>query len=285
MIASLEGIREIVNFDENSNILLYDNTDYEEYPIHWHTPLEIVVPINGKYRIECNDVPITLNEGDIAIIAPGVLHKMYEDRGRRIIFQVNLSLLQSLKEIESFISYMGPFAVITPSEYPNVHPKALDCMLNILNEGLSQNTYKETAMYSNFLQMFTTIARAYSESHERFASIKPNKMLEYNETFMNICDYINKNCTKDISLDEISEMAGFSKYHFSRLFKEFTNYSFYRYLNMRRILHAEQLLLDPSVKITEVAMASGFNSISAFMRMFKNLKGCTPTDYKEFHKQ
>lgn len=284
MIASLEGIREIVNFDENSNILLYDNTDYEEYPVHWHTPLEIVVPITGKYRIECNDVPITLDEGDIAIIAPGVLHKMYEERGRRIIFQVNLSLLQSLKEIESFISYMGPVAVITPSEYPNEHPIALEYMKKILNEGISCNTYKEIAMYSNFLQMFTLVARAFSETHERFANIKPNKMLEYNETFMNVCDYINKNCTKDISLDEISEMAGFSKYHFSRLFKEFTNYSFYRYLNMRRIAYAEQLLLNPSAKITEVAMASGFNSISAFMRMFKNLKGCTPTDYKEFHK-
>jgi len=49
---------------------------------------------------------------------------------------------------------------------------------------------------------------------------------EYIEKFMAVCDYINSHCTEELTLDDISAMAGFSKYHFSRLFKEFTNTSF-----------------------------------------------------------
>lgn len=285
MIASLDGVKETVNFTEDSSILLYDNTDYEEYPVHWHTPLEIIVPLEGIYTIAIDNVEITLKEGEMAMIAPGVLHKLYAQAGRRIIFQIDLSLLQSFKEIESFISFMGPLAVITAEDYPDIHQKVNSIMMDILKEYSDKDSYSELSIYSKFLEMFTLIARSFSHTHERFANIRPNKIGEYNELFLNICDYIKKHCTEDISLDEISEMAGFSKYHFSRLFKDFTNCSYYHYLNLKRIAYSETLLLDPTMKITEVALASGFNSISAFMRMFKNIKGCTPTTYRELHRK
>ena len=81
----------------------------------------------------------------------------------------------------------------------------------------------------------------------------------------------------------VAALAGFSKYHFSRLFKEFTNISFYKYLNNQRISYAEKLLLDPNINITEVAIHSGYNSISAFMRMFKIIKNCTPTEFRNMY--
>ena len=90
-------------------------------------------------------------------------------------------------------------------------------------------------------------------------------------------------CTEELSLDEIAGMTGFSKFHFSRLFKEFTGTSFYKYLNVRRISHAERLLLDPQLNVTDAAVLSGFNSISAFMRMFKIIKGCTPTEFRNLY--
>ncbi len=56
--------------------------------------------------------------------------------------------------------------------------------------------------------------------------------------------------------------------------------TFYKYLNTRRIIHAERLLRDPDVTVTEAAVMSGFNSLSAFMRMFRIIRGCTPTQYR-----
>ena len=78
-------------------------------------------------------------------------------------------------------------------------------------------------------------------------------------------------------------LAGFSKYHFARLFKQYTDTSFYKYLNQKRIEHAKTLLLDPQLTVIEVATQSGFSSLSAFLRMFKQLNKCTPTEFRNMY--
>ncbi len=100
---------------------------------------------------------------------------------------------------------------------------------------------------------------------------------------MSVCSYINDHCVEDLSLEEVADLAGFSKYHFTRLFKNFTGMTFYKYLNQKRIAHAEKLLIDPDISITEVALHSGFNNLSTFIRMFKLVKGCTPTEFRSMY--
>ncbi len=283
MIKNLEGTRETVHFDSSAPILLYNNIDYEEYPTHWHTPIEVILPLEGGYNIQCNNIPIALRDNDVAIITPGVLHKLYASKGRRIIFQIDLRQMQFLEEVDALLSLVQPAVIITPEDYPDIHDEIVRLMKEIYDEYYSTSPLKNTAICSNFLRILYLIARRYTATSNRFTGIRPNKLQEYNETFLSVCDYINKHCTENITLDEIAEIAGFSKYHFSRLFKEFANDSFHRYLNKRRIAYAERLLQDPSVNITEVALSSGFNSISSFMRMFKSVKGCTPSKFRELH--
>ena len=78
-------------------------------------------------------------------------------------------------------------------------------------------------------------------------------------------------------------MTGFSKFHFTRLFKQFTNVSFYKFLNQKRIDHAASLLINPEVSVTEAALSAGYSSLSSFIRMFKIMKGCTPTEYRAMY--
>ena len=106
---------------------------------------------------------------------------------------------------------------------------------------------------------------------------------EYIEKFDLIFEYIHTHYTKNISLDTIAGIAGFSKFHFSRLFKQFTNMSFYDYLNKERIQVAETLLLNHKLSITEVAFQSGFSSIATFNRVFKKFKNCTPTEFRTLY--
>ena len=49
---------------------------------------------------------------------------------------------------------------------------------------------------------------------------------------------------------------------------------------MKRIEHAQKLLANPGISVTEVALNSGFSSLSAFIRMFKLINHCTPTEYR-----
>ena len=101
--------------------------------------------------------------------------------------------------------------------------------------------------------------------------------------FILVTDYINNHFAEDLSLEGVASQAGFSKYHFSRLFKQYTDSTFYKYLNQKRIEFAKTLLQDPGVSVTEVAFKSGFSSLSAFLRMFKLMNNCTPTEFREMY--
>lgn len=86
-----------------------------------------------------------------------------------------------------------------------------------------------------------------------------------------------------MTLEEVASMAGFSKYHFTRLFKQYADTSFYKYLNQKRIAHAKNLLIDKNLSVLEVALQSGFSNLSSFLRMFKQLTGCTPTELRRIY--
>ena len=85
------------------------------------------------------------------------------------------------------------------------------------------------------------------------------------------------------AVGQLADIAGYSKYHFSRIFKQYNSMSYLQYINARRTKAAETLLLDPDIPITEVAMRSGFKSLTTFNRVFKDIKHCTPSDFKKFY--
>lgn len=68
---------------------------------------------------------------------------------------------------------------------------------------------------------------------------------------------------------------------FSRIFKEATEKKFHDYLNEFRVRKAEKLLVKEDSTVVQAACAAGFNSMATFNRIFKKVKGCTPTSYRK----
>ena len=284
MIKILNGVRETVSYDVSRTLKLFYNNEYEEYPFHWHTPVEVIMPIVNGYHVELtSDVHYNLRENDIIFLRPGALHHIYAQEGERIIFQFNMNLLNALDDFDDFFHPSSPALLITPEDNPEIHEKCVELLVKIKDEYMNGAPLKDAAVYGILLELLVIIKRNSYNSNIVFSDVKQSKQKEYLDKFVSITDYIKQHCNEDISLDEIAEMSGFSKYHFSRLFKEFTGTSYYKYLNQKRMEFAEQLLMDPEVNITEVAVRSGFNSISAFIRMFKQIKGCTPTEFRNMH--
>lgn len=283
MIENLKGIHETVIYKTNTNLRLYNNNECENYPEHWHTPIEIIMPTVNSYSIVLGDHIINLDVGDIVLICPGVIHSLRAPKyGERIIFQAEIAMLHAIKEFESVLSLISPVITITPANAPMIHSQVQALLQQINTEYHDNNALSETSIYAKLLHLFVLIGRNYTENTDRF-DVGNQKQKEYTEKFISICNYINDHCVEDLTLDEIAKIAGFSKYHFTRLFKQFTNITFYKYLNQKRIAHAELLLADPEISITEVALHSGFSSLSAFIRMFKLIKQCTPTEFRNMY--
>lgn len=286
MIESLNGIFETINYKQSTSIKLYDNDEYEDYPAHWHTNPEIIMPTENIYTIECYNQIITLREGDIILICPGCIHTLYApEKGRRIIFQADINPLRFMKEIETLVTIISPLIVITPEDFPSIYDKVKSLLLEIKNEYLSSYTsFSEVSIYSKTLEIITLIGRSRAAAGmETPSPDAPRKQEEYIEKFIEICNYISAHCSDELNLEAVASMSGFSKFYFSRLFKQFTNVSFYKYVNQKRIEKAAEMLTEPNISITNVALSCGFESLSSFIRMFKIVKGCTPTEFRNMY--
>lgn len=286
MIESLNGIFETINYKQSTSIKLYDNDEYEDYPAHWHTTPEIIMPTENIYTVECYNQIITLREGDIILICPGCIHTLYApEKGRRIIFQADINPLRFMKEIETLVTIISPLIVITPEDFPSIYDKVKSLLLEIKDEYLSSSTsFSEVSIYSKTLEIITLIGRSRAAAGmETPSPDAPRKHEEYIEKFIEICNYISVHCSDELNLEAVASMSGFSKFYFSRLFKQFTNVSFYKYVNQKRIEKAAEMLTEPNISITNVALSCGFESLSSFIRMFKIVKGCTPTEFRNMY--
>ena len=285
MIETLNGIFETVNYKQNTSIKLYDNDQYEDYPPHWHTTMELIMPTDNIYTVECNNQTFTLREGDIILICPGCVHTLFAPpMGHRIIFQPDANALRFIKDIETLLNAIAPLIVITPESFPSTHGKIRELLIEIKNEYLSSSSsFSEAIIYSKLLEIIALIGRNYTRKSETRAVHVMIKQEEYMKKFIEICNYIDEHCSEDLNLDDIANMSGFSKFYFSRMFRQFTNVSFYKYVNMKRIAKASELLTEPQNSITDVAINCGFSSLSSFIRMFKIIKGCTPTEFRNMY--
>ena len=93
--------------------------------------------------------------------------------------------------------------------------------------------------------------------------------------------YIQQNFTGKISLREFGEQFHLSEKYISRYFKEHFHITLSQYVAYLRLEYAKQLLQDTDISVTEVAMRSGYQNISYFIRSFKKTYGVSPLKYRK----
>ena len=283
MIHHLSGIHETADYRTDTQICLYYNDENENYPPHWHTPFEVIMPVKNGYIVVVGEQHYELREGDILLICPGIVHELFApESGERIIFQPSLSQIQ-IRELDLLISLLRPAVLITKEEFPDFHPVAQKLMLEIKEEYFLCEPYYETAIYSRFMRILVDIGRLHGALKHPVSDASNSRQKDYLDKFLYITNYINEHFAENLSLEQVADLAGFSKYHFTRLFKQYTDTSFYKYLNKKSIDYAKTLLLDPDLPVIDVALQCGFSSLSAFLRMFKQLNKCTPTEFRNMY--
>jgi AraC-like DNA-binding protein len=92
--------------------------------------------------------------------------------------------------------------------------------------------------------------------------------------------FIDQHLTEDISLTKVANAIGINPTHLSEKFKQVTGIKFVDYVARNRFENARKLLDDFDLRVSEAAFAVGFQSLSQFNRVFKELSGKSPTDYR-----
>jgi AraC-like DNA-binding protein len=92
--------------------------------------------------------------------------------------------------------------------------------------------------------------------------------------------YIRENQAEELSLGQVAKAVNASSFYFCKMFKKGTGLNFTEYVCRVRIESAKNLLLNPNLRISEIAYQVGFQSLTHFNRVFKKTVGEAPTEYR-----
>ncbi len=97
-----------------------------------------------------------------------------------------------------------------------------------------------------------------------------------------VLDYIDKNLNRDMTLDELSDVSCYSKYHFSRIFSNMMGETVFQYIHRLRLEKAaERVGMEEDLPITEIAYELGFANCASFSKSFKSHFGLTPSQWRK----
>jgi len=110
-------------------------------------------------------------------------------------------------------------------------------------------------------------------SRDRAEPVEIGKTRKFNE----------EHSREELSLTEVAKAVNMNANHLSENFKQVTGINFVEYVARTRFKTAYDLLRDPNLRISEIAFAVGFQSLSQFNRVFKKLSGKSPSAYRAIH--
>lgn len=103
----------------------------------------------------------------------------------------------------------------------------------------------------------------------------------YTEKITRVCEYIYAHLDEDLSIEQLSQVAQFSKFHFHRQFYEYAGINVFRYVQLLRLKRASyQLVFNHQRKVIDIALDAGFENPESFSRAFKNTFGQTPSQFR-----
>ncbi len=275
----LDGTDESIDYLPGYKYRIWFNNLVVDFDMHKHNSIEIVLCNENTYTVSFPDQTIKMHEGDILFIPPNTLHRIEApETGSRFILLFDLEFLQMFHNQTTIISFLSKHHLYSIVSHPHIYSSVYSRLMHIISLYFSNDTYSEIGIYADLLNLFKEICEHGSKPN---ISDAEKHTLSYDK-FVNILSYIDNNYAEDLSLQQVANIANFSKFHFSRLFKQYTNTTFYEYLSQKRILVAQDLILK-NIPITDVAFQTGFNNLTTFCRCFKKYVGCSPTQFKIQH--
>ena len=220
----------------------------------------------------------------------GTIHALSgSEKGARLIFQFDVEILYSLKEFQSLLFSFPSFLILRRDLKDPTYTAAERLLLSAIWESRHKKLLWEASLYALVLELYTLLFRSSALQMQVFPGKETGGLSShqgnhpYQEKFLAVCQYLNQNLSSGITLEMAASYAGFSKFHFSRLFKDFVGMSFSQYVTMQRVHKAKLLLLTTQASITDIAMEAGFNSSSTFNRVFYQYEKMSPTDFRQSH--
>lgn len=241
-----------------------------DYPLHYHDHYEMELVISGSGSQILNGEKFKLEKGDIFLLRPLDFHKIHSDGIEFICLNINPSIMPKWIIFKLNSLKQAIICHLSQDDYDK-----FICLIDILKKEIDDNND------DLYLIKSTTISLIFS----LFLKQNKEKVLD-DDIVLRIIYYLHKDhhFTKKVSLDEIANYIGYSKYYTSTAFHKKYGMTIQDFIINLRIEYSKKLLLETNYSITETIMESGFSSLSNFYSIFNKIVGCTPLEFKKNNK-
>ena len=237
----------------------------------------------GSLQINVDDRSETLEKGTIYFVSPNRKYRFQNYDGAVVeIISLNFSNVTAVSQDyipQSIIRALvngncSSFAKVSPGEssYSFMH----EALIAVKKAEEEKAEYFQLQVYSKMYGLFFEL---FSNKYVKILDVEMRSK-KY-RALLRVTHYIDEHYSDGVSLEEVADATGISRYYVSHLFKELMDNTFVGYVNELRLNHAAMLLATTDSPIIEIASKSGFNNLSNFNRAFKMYFGKTPSAYRK----
>ena len=272
--------------DSKFEIFHYRDAKFEGVPVHQHDFYEVYFFIGGNAEYNVEGRTYDLQSGDLLLINPLELHqpRIGPDQRdyERIVLWINKNYLSELCFNKTSLTRCFDNSIpdhsnlLRPTKMQQTY---ISAMLDELINERSENGYAvEIAAEAILLRFLVELNRLTinskneAEKEESSSTIIPD-----------VLDYINSHFCEKLTLNSIADEFFVSKYYLSHAFNNAVGTSVHRYIVLKRLIHAKQMLLS-GIKSTTAATNCGFNDYAGFYRAFTAEYGVTPTEFVKMNR-
>lgn len=251
-----------------------------QIPVHWHDELEIIYVKGGFLTVSISGESYIGKPGDAFVVSPGNLHLMGSDTGTVDYY----TFLFPLKNLSFRADDLFEEKLLEPlnSGHLMINPRINDTAKELCEQLIEVYESKNQESESQLTAQIKTkiILLQFILEMWKKGFIIENDTNGRNTVEKEMVSYIQQNYTGKISLKEFGEQFHLSEKYISRYFKEHFHITLSQYVTYLRLEHAKQLLQDTDIPVTEVAMQSGYQNVSYFIRSFKKTYEISPLKYR-----
>ncbi|MCC8155078.1 MAG: AraC family transcriptional regulator [Tannerellaceae bacterium] len=273
----------------HSNYVNFYKEDLPHFivPMHYHPEIEIMYILEGTGTRFVGDHIDRYEEGDVCMLGPKIVHEWRNDE---VYFQKDAGLRSSCLCL-FFTSDIFDKNFIGLPEMENIRALLERSRRGIKFAGhtrkelgrMMEETVPMTGIPKilNFIRILDVMAT--SEEYELLTSVGYTESVNSAdfERFNKVYQYIMKNFSEPIKLEEVADLVGLTPNAFCRYFKGRTKKTFVQYLNDIRIGQAKKLLIKGRMKISTLSLECGFNNQSNFIEQFKRSTKMSPSEYQK----
>lgn len=249
---------------------------------HYHNAYEMYYLFSGDRYYFIKDKTYHAKRGSLVMIKPYEIHcasDFSDEPYERILITFKKRFID---ELSPNLEKAGVFKCFDENVHIVEFSKTDQALVeNVLYSMLSE--YKNgTSLSDSFLKASLTQLLLLSAKNSESKSFRQEVYHDaVHKTVSSVAAYINNNYSADISLSLLAERFFMSPCYLSRSFKKVTGSSLVEYINGVRIKEAQRLLLKTDMKISEIADAVGFKSVTHFGRAFKSIVKASPLGYRK----